>query len=50
MSLSFSRLSRNYLKMARPDVAQTFPRHVFLREPNHPSRFLTGTSELHVKQ
>ena len=37
MALRISRYSKIYLQMARPDVAQDFPRHVFVREPNKPS-------------
>ena len=50
MSIQFSRYSKIYSKLARPDVAQLFPRHVFLREPNAPSRKSTGSGNLIVKQ
>jgi hypothetical protein len=50
MSLIYSRYSRLYQKLARPDVAQVFPRHVFIREPNNPSRIQTTSGNLIVKQ
>ena len=33
MSQTFTRLSKNYLQLARQDVANYFPKNVFLREP-----------------
>ena len=50
MSLHFSRYSKIYSRLARPDVAQYFPRHVFVREPNIPSRKDTHTGNLIVTQ
>lgn len=50
MSLHFSRYSKIYSRIAHPDVAQYFPRHVFMREPNMPSRIDTHTGNLLVKQ
>ena len=50
MSIQFSRYSKIYSKLVRPDVAQLFPRHVFVREPNAPSRIKTNTGNLIVKQ
>ena len=50
MSLSYSRLTHIYKRLPRPGVIQTFPRHVFVREPNHPGEQYTKSQVLLVKQ
>ena len=35
MTSNFSRLTKSYLSLHRPDVAKFFPRNVFVREANH---------------
>lgn len=35
MSQTFTRLSKNYLQLARQDIANYFPKNVFIREPNY---------------
>jgi hypothetical protein len=50
MALHLSRYSKIYSKIHRPDVAQAFPRNVFLREPNTPSRKETATGNTFVHQ
>lgn len=50
MALLASRYSKIYAKLSRPDVAQNFPRHVFMREPNKIGMLRTGTSKIIVKQ
>ncbi len=50
MSIHFSRYSKIYSKLAKPDVAQYFPRHVFQREPNSASRISCQTGTLPVQQ
>ncbi len=50
MSIHFSRYSKMYSKLPRPDVAHSFPRLVFQREPNAASMKLTSSGHLIVKQ
>ena len=50
MAYNFSRYSKIYKNICRPDVAQTFPRHVFLREPNKQGRFENTFNHLTTKQ
>lgn len=50
MSLHLSRYTKIYSRLARPDVAHSFPRHVFQREPNAPSRMATRAENLLVTQ
>jgi hypothetical protein len=50
MALHFSRYSRIYSQLSRPDVAQAFPRHVFTREPNAAARKTSFAQHLFVKQ
>lgn len=50
MALLASRYSKIYSKLTRPDVAQNFPRHVFMREPNKISMLRSGTNNIVVKQ
>lgn len=50
MSLGISRYNSIYRKLARSDVAQNFPRHVFVREANNAGQFATGSKNLLVKQ
>lgn len=45
-----SRYTKIYSKLNRPNVAQYFPRHVFMREPNKVSNFEAGTNRIIVKQ
>jgi hypothetical protein len=47
MAFNFSRYTKIYQKLVRPDVAQAFPRHVFVREPNYPS-FLDYSMEAYI--
>ncbi len=37
MAFNISRYTNIYRGMLRPDLAQNFPRRVFLREPNYPN-------------
>jgi len=52
MALRTSRYSKIYLQLARPDVAQSFPRNIFIREPNKSSylELNNGKKRLYVKQ
>ena len=50
MAFNYSRYSKIYKSICRPDIAQAFPRHVFLREPNLPGRVEEGYKHLAVKQ
>ena len=50
MALLSSRYSKIYSKLTRPDVAQNFPRHVFIREPNKTSLLNSGNTKIVVKQ
>lgn len=50
MALLASRYSKIYAKLNRPDVAQNFPRHVFMREPNKITNFVSGNRKILVKQ
>jgi hypothetical protein len=50
MALSYSRYSKIYQRIGRPDLAQAFPRHVFLREANYPGREFTNSHTLLVRQ
>lgn len=50
MALHFTRYSKIYSQLARPDVAQSFPRHVFVREPNSAARKTSFAQHLLVKQ
>ncbi len=50
MALHFSRYSKIYSQLTRPDVVQSFPRHVFMREPNAAARKTSFASNLLVKQ
>jgi hypothetical protein len=50
MALLASRYSKLYARLSRPDVAQNFPRHVFIREPNKITNFYTGNNRIIVKQ
>ena len=50
MSIQFSRYSKLYAKLPRPDLAQSFPRNVFQREPNYLVRTGENTGSLVVKQ
>ena len=40
MSSNVTRFTKQYLNFSRTDVAQSFPRHVFLREPNKGGSFI----------
>lgn len=40
MSSTLTRFTRNYMNLARSDVAHDFPRHVFLREPNRADQMI----------
>lgn len=50
MALLSSRYSKIYARLSRPDVAQNFPRHVFIREPNKMTMIKSGTKNIVVKQ
>ncbi len=50
MSIHFSRYTKMYSKLPRPDVSYSFPRLVFQREPNSPSMRQTSSGNLIVKQ
>lgn len=50
MAFLASRYSKIYSKLSRPNVAQLFPRHVFLREPNKVSNAYSKNNRITVKQ
>lgn len=50
MSIQFSRYSKLYSRLPKPDLAQNFPRNVFQREPNYPAHPSEYSSNLYVKQ
>jgi hypothetical protein len=50
MAFNISRYTHIYRGILRPDVAQTFPRHVFVREPNSINPLNYNLKEYYVKQ
>ena len=50
MAFSFSRYTNIYRGILRPDVAQNFPRHIFLRNPNNVNPLNYNIREYYVKQ
>lgn len=46
MTSNFSRLTKSYLSLHRPDVAKFFPKNIFIREPN---QLKSGNNEITCK-